>query len=228
MPKQQVWRYKGGFMSNHKYRDADAPEISKWSSSSSDRSTGEGASNGTNGHESDSSNQPESPFDSTETVEERLERWKKFYSEKGMESYFDKDDYEDYLDDLLFDRLYHEVQHTVYETGAKKYRGQEQVRSFWDYVRTELRDDEETESPIDPIEELQHITASRYSENPLRNFRPRARVGAGVPGKDDFRTGKTCSRSPPPIAKSPTVKITGTGEDPDLLEIRKLLMNLKQ
>jgi hypothetical protein len=225
MPKQQVWRYKGGLMSNHKYHDADAPEISKWSSSSSDRSTGEGASKGTNSHESDSSNQPESPFNSTETVEERLERWKKFYSEKGMESYFDKDDYEEYLDDLLFDRLYNEVQYTVYETGAKKYRGQEHVRFFWDYVRMELRDDEETESPI---EELQHITASRYSENPLRGFRPWARVGAGVPGKDDFRTGKIRSRSPPPMAKSPTVKITGTGEDPELLEIRKLLTNLEQ
>jgi hypothetical protein len=90
----------------------------------------------------DSSNQPGSPFDSTETIEENLERGKKFYSAKPMESNFDKDDYEGYRDDLLFDRQYRDGQYTVSETDARINIGQERVRIFWDYVKTQLRDEE--------------------------------------------------------------------------------------
>jgi hypothetical protein len=217
IPKQQASRYKGGLIGMHKYPDTGAPEVSKWSSSSSDRSTREAASNCAHGDKSDSSNKPESPFDHNETTEQRLERWQKFYSEKTMESYFDKDDYEEYLDDLLFDKLYDEVQYTVYETGPSKYRGQEQVRFFWDDVRRQLRDGKEPALEWPPTEELQHCTAGMYDDNPSGDFQPLN------PPKDSFANERR-SRIPPPSPKLPILKGTADGWDLELMEIREWLM----
>jgi hypothetical protein len=169
MSKQQVTRYKKYLVETHSYLEPCAPEVSKWSSDSSGRCSQAGTSNSTN----NTRNEPESPFDHNETAEERLERWQKFYSEKTMESYLDKDDYEGCRDDLLFDTLYKEVQFSLYETGAAEYRGQEHVRFFWDDVRRQLKDDGEPVVEWPPTEELQHCTASMYDDNPLRHFQPK-------------------------------------------------------
>ncbi|KAE9375188.1 hypothetical protein N431DRAFT_436702 [Stipitochalara longipes BDJ] len=162
MSKQQVWRNNGGLISVPKYSNANIPEVSKWSSSSSQRSTGESTRNGASDNKSDSSDEPDSPFNPTETLEQRLERWQKFYMEKSMELYLDKDDYEEFLDEMLFDRLY--------EASSLNYRGQEQVRSFWDEVRNQLRNEEETMLEWPPTEELQHCTAWMYEDNALSHF----------------------------------------------------------
>ncbi len=87
--------------------------------------TGHGASNELDGkshaHEAatnstHSSNEIESDTDFNETAEQKLERWRRFYSE-GSNWYFDKVHFQEHLNNLLFRRLYNEVQYTVFETG---------------------------------------------------------------------------------------------------------------
>jgi hypothetical protein len=213
MSKQQVTRYKKDLVETHSYLEPCAPEVSKWSSDSSGRCSQAGTSNSTN----NTSKEPESPFDHNETAEERLERWQKFYSEKTMESYLDKDDYEGCRDDLLFDTLYKEVQFSLYETGAAEYRGQEHVRFFWDDVRRQLKDDEEQAVEWPPTEKLQHCTASMYDDNPLRHFQP-------LNPPEHFVAKRRRSRSASSRPKSPMWKKMTTTQDPELMDIREWLM----
>jgi hypothetical protein len=148
------------------------------------------------------SNEIEPDCDPNETAEQRLERWRQFYSEKPVDWYFDKDDYEEYLDDLLFDRLYREVQYNVFETGPSKYRGQEHVRFFWDDVRRQLRDEESPVLEWPPTQEQRHCT-------------------------EDFEglfDPKRYSKAVLPTEETPTRERTAEGTDPDLLKLRELLM----
>jgi len=160
MPKQLVSRYKGGLYGTHRHPISPSPNASKWSSSSStssmENNVNDDANNDINacgmsntdeatGSRHGDSNNPVPDFDFNETREERLERWHHFYSERPREWYLEKDDFDEFLDNVLFERLYNEVQYTAHETGPSKYRGQEQIRSFWDDARKRLRDEE---SPV--------------------------------------------------------------------------------
>ena len=217
MSKQQVMRYKEDLIDTHSYLEPYAPEGSKWSTDSSDRCSRAGTSNDTK----NTSNEPESPFDHNETAEERLERWQKFYRERTMESYLDKDDYEEYLDDLLFDRVHKEVQYSLYETGASEYRRQEHVRFFWDDVRRRLKDGEEQVVEWPPTEELQHCTASMYDDNPLKHFQP-------LNPPKHFVANRRRIRSAPPRPQSPVLKRTTAPQDLELMEIREWLMKIRE
>jgi hypothetical protein len=216
MPKQLVSRYKSGLYGTHKHPLGGGSEISRWSSSSSSTSleitvsnTGDDANGGGDFDEAinnisvDHSDEPKSDFVFHETAEQRLERWRKFYSERPLDWYFDKDDYEEYLDDVLFERLYKEVQYTVFETGPSKYRGQEHVRFFWEDVRKQLRDEESPVLEWPPTQERKHWTEETIEK------------------QDDSRTD---SKALPPRPKPPTEKGTADGKDPDLLELREFLM----
>jgi hypothetical protein len=175
-----------------------------------DDNVSEGASNDTNAcgtynaneatHSRDS-NDPEPDFDFNDITEERLERWRQFYSERPLEWYFEKDDLDEFLDNMLFERLYNEVQYTVSEMGPSKYRGQEQIMSFWDDVRKQLRDKESPVLGWPPAQEQQQCTEKKME----RHF------GA-----------KRQSRPvlPRPAAK----KRTANGKDPELLKRRESLM----
>lgn len=210
-------------MSANTYPDTNIPDVSRWRSSSSERTAEDGTNNTTNEDEYNSKKKPELSYDPAETLEKRLERLKKFYSEKPRECYLDKDDNKEYLGNLLFDRLYHEVQYTVFETGPSKHRGQEHVRFFWDDVRRQLRDDEEPALEWPPAKEVQHCMASIHDGNSVRDVRPCEEQQSPV--KDNFLTSRKGSRGPSSRPNSPTVKRTATGENLELLEIREYLMN---
>jgi len=216
-------------MSTAGFLKAKVQELSKWSSGYLERSADECTSNDADASKSASINEPESPFDASETIEQRLERWQTFYTEKSMDSFMEKDNYEEYLDEVLFDRLYQELQYTVYETRSLKHRGQEQVRLFWDDVRRQLRDDEESVAVWDPAEEVQHCTAWMYEDNPSSDFIPEQRpISRLLAGQDDFRINTTRSKSPLSTTEPPTVKRTVTVDDAELQEIREWLMNRKR
>lgn len=216
MPKQLVSRYKGGLYGTHRHQISPSPNASKWSSSSStssmENNVSDDASNDTNASgmsntdeatrsRDGDSNNPAPDFDFNETIEERLERWRQFYSERPREWYFEKDDFDEFLDNVLFERLYNEVHYTVHETGPSKYRGQEQIRSFWDNVRKQLRDEESPVLEWPPAEEQQHCTEKKFE----RHF-----------------DAKRHSR---PLLPRPTTKNrTADGKDPELLKLRKSLV----
>jgi hypothetical protein len=218
IPKQEVLGFKGDLMSSRVNPSTYSLEDLEWSTSSSEHSIGKDTSNILNDRNFDRRNNPTSPFNHNETGEERLGRWKRFYGEKPMECYFDKDGCEEYLENLLFDGLYEEVQYAVYEAGPSYHRGHEHVRLFWNDVRRQLRDDDRPVLEWPPAEEPQHCTASMYNDNPLRHFQPHQ-----LPGKHAFSNNRTCSRRPPPRPKSPAAKGTTTGADAELLDIRRWL-----
>jgi hypothetical protein len=218
MPKQLVSRYEGGLYGTHRHRISHSPEASKWSNSSStssmDNNVSEGASNDKNvsgtsnanetTHSRDS-NDPEPDFDFNETTEERLERWRQFYSERPLEWYFKKDDLDEFLDNMLFERLYSEVQYTVSEMGPSKYRGQEQIRSFWDDVRKQLRDKESPVLEWPPAQEQQHCTEKKME----RHFGAKRQSRLELP-------------------RSAAKNRTANGKSPELLKRRESLMEKAQ
>ena len=229
MPKQQGWSHGGGHLSTAGFLKVQVQEISKWSDSSSEHSTDERTSNAANDNKFASSNEPESPFDASETIEQRLARWQKFYAEKSMEDCTETDEYGEYLMEELFVKLYQEVQYTVDETESLEHRGQQQVRLFWDDVRAQLRDDEESEVEWPPTEEVKHCTAWMYEYNPSSDFIPEQRpVSRLVAGQDDFRIRTARSESPPLRTEAAPAKSTVTVEDAELQEIREWLMNRKR
>jgi len=232
MSWEQIWLNNGRPVGTASYFNGEIQGIPQWSSSSSQRSIEEGASNGASDNRSISSNEPETLFDATETQEQRLERWQKFYTEGSMERWLNKDDYELYLDDIHFNRLYQEVQHSVYDENCQRHRGQEQVRNFWDDVRKQLRDEEETVMEWPPAGELHYCTAWEYGYegSASSNLAPEQRrpLSRLVGGHDDFPISATRSRSPISRPGSPTVDSPATGQDAEFLKLREWLMRRKR
>jgi hypothetical protein len=146
-----------------------------------------------------------------------------------MERWLDKDDYELYLDDIHFNRLYQEVQHSVYDENCQRHRGQEQVRNFWDDVRKQLRDEEEKVLEWPPTEELQHCTAWEYRGSASSNLAPEQRpLSRLFGGHDEILISATRSGSPISRPGSLTMDSPATGQDAELLKLREWLMRRKR
>ncbi|PVH67744.1 hypothetical protein DL98DRAFT_542925 [Cadophora sp. DSE1049] len=88
--------------------------------------------------------QSESEEDFQETNEEKFERHRQFFQGVPLTRCLKEceNEYQEWQDALLFDKLYNEVQYGLTETGPSKYRTQEVVRAYWDDVREQLSIDD--------------------------------------------------------------------------------------
>ncbi|XMA07851.1 hypothetical protein WAI453_000642 [Rhynchosporium graminicola] len=121
-------------------------EVSRWSSDSSDYTSASSA-GGTDSAEE----QPEIEDIVMETTEEKFERHRRFFQGEPLMRCLreEEDKYGNWMDTILFENLYHEVQY-----GLRDTRSQEEVREYWKEVRYKLRiDDSEIASSPDSFTE---------------------------------------------------------------------------
>lgn len=201
----------------------DGPDTSKWSRSSSIVTVSSSSGNKKIGGTSKSALRSESSiveavshfeyskevvrvFDLKETADGGVERSRQFYTAISRSHYLDKDDYDNYLDALLYDRLLNEVQHPVAKVGeTSKYRSQEVVRSFWEEMRAELKHDADEESL--PVEEQEQNGGSVKEEVDMAVHEPQKRNRPLIPRHN-----------------MPRDQLTADGKDPWLLEVREYLV----
>lgn len=110
-----------------------------------------------------------------ETSEERLSRNQAFYNNRPLMWALNTDGgiMESYVNDLLFNKLFDEVQHNLDEMGSAQPRSLECARSFWDKVRNQLKDkkSEEDDFKYEQSTEEQFVTASKLKQGD-RNQKP--------------------------------------------------------
>lgn len=90
-----------------------------------------------------SQTETETEFDDQESYEEKFERYRYFFDNRPLMRCLDVDE-DQFLADLLFERLLREVQlpSLPFEESSKDPRDEVQIRTFWDGVRKQLHVDE--------------------------------------------------------------------------------------
>ena len=109
-------------------------DVSTWSNSTN--STGEPSLIENFNGSADSEN-PESPG-------ERFDRWRRFFDNRPLMKCLDTD-YDEYLDNVILNRLHDEIQRNAVDNQDSNHREQPN-RAFWDDMRKKI-DDENLESP---------------------------------------------------------------------------------
>ena len=110
----------------------DYQEVSRWSSTTEDSIS--------------QYSEPETETESKdqESYEEKLEQYRHFFHSRPLMGCLNMDE-DKLLADQLFERLLREVQQQPYfpfEESTQNFRGELQVRAFWDNVRMQLQIDE--------------------------------------------------------------------------------------
>jgi hypothetical protein len=119
------YRHQNEYRKNTTVPD-EVEEVSRWSSSTDNNLK----------YRSEATSEADTD---DENNDEKLERHKRFFNNRPLMKCLDTDD-DQVLGDLLFERLLKEVE---CEVARKNYRGELQVRAFWDNLRMQLRDSED-------------------------------------------------------------------------------------
>jgi hypothetical protein len=159
-------RFANGIFGIYKDTDEDAEGDSRWSSTTESTDGSVVGSTGGSTHEgkyepSDSSFES----DDQETQEERLERLRRYYSNRPLMRCLDKlkSKEKNHLGRLLFEPLHDDVQFRLSQIGPERRRGQEHIRAaFWDDVRMQSRGDD---SPVSEASINSAYANNNFSEH---------------------------------------------------------------